>query len=84
MGLLLSHILTDQTEMQTQSFSMSTSLTHNTHYLDDGDPLRLCVADDLAEVIARHGEGEAVPVTELGPADLGVRHTLVVHVRDLG
>ena len=45
--------------------------------------LALCVADDLSEVIASDCKSIAVPVTELGPADLGVCHTLVVHVLDL-
>lgn len=45
--------------------------------------LDLCVADDLTQVVARHSEGVAVPVAELSPADLGVCHTLVIHVHDL-
>jgi len=42
--------------------------------------LCLRVADDLAEVVARHCKGVAVAVAELGAANLSVRHTLVVHV----
>ena len=44
---------------------------------------RLGVAEDLAEVVARHPEGIAVAITELGAANLSVGHTLVVHMGNL-
>lgn len=45
--------------------------------------LCLCVADDLVQVIACHGEGKAIPVTELGATDLCVCHTLIVQMDNL-
>lgn len=45
--------------------------------------LHLAVAEDLAEVVAGHGEGAALGVAETGAADLGVSHTLGVAVLDL-
>lgn len=45
--------------------------------------LHPAVAEDLVQVVASHGEGVSLGVTEAGTADLGVGHTLTVAVLDL-
>lgn len=54
-----------------------------TFYHNGSEYLSLCVADNLTQVVACHGEGVAVTVAEPGTANLRVCHTLVVQMCNL-
>lgn len=73
----LGHHIFPETETETH---IRNSYSHS---LNESNVLRLCVADNLAQVIACHCKGITVPVTELGATDLCVRHTLIVQMSNL-
>lgn len=60
-----------------------TQIHIHTLCLREGKVLRLCVANNLTQVIARHCESIAIAVAELGATDLCVSHTLVVQMGNL-
>lgn len=90
--IMLNTLAESQPDPNQASFEASPYLSRNppiyqihihTRSLDESKVLRLCVADNLAQVIACHCKSITIAVTELGATNLCVRHTLIVQMGNL-